>query len=101
MYGSIRRSDCAEAELVLANGVYITFRLETWKRPLQQNVIEVSRYRKNRTRNEFIPLDARLLAIARKAALCAILTHRAKMHLPVPPIQLRRARPVQLRLPIF
>jgi hypothetical protein len=100
MYGSIRRSDCAEAEVVLANGVYLTFRLETWKRPLQQNVVEVKRGRMNR-RNESIPLDARLLAIARKAALRAILTHRAKMHLPVPPVELRLVRPVQLRLPTF
>ncbi len=95
--GSIRRSDCAEAELVLANGVYLVFRLAMSRSALKRNLVEVSRKRKGSKHGDSILLDARLLSAARADAFRAIMAHRAGMRLPPPPIELRLARPYQLR----
>jgi hypothetical protein len=94
-FGSLRRCDRAEAEVVLASGVYITFRLETWKAPGQQNLVEVLRTRKGAARGDSILVDARELQAARHEAFRAIMAHRATMLLPPPPVELR-FRPRQL-----
>lgn len=93
--GSIRRADCVEAELVLASGVYLTFRLDTSKVDLR-SLVEVKRTRAHARHHESILIDARLLQAARRAALDAILKHRKAMHLKAAVLP-RERRPVQLR----
>jgi len=79
-YGSIRRTDCTEAQIVLASGVYLTFRLAADRNTLQ-SLIEVDRRRMHMRPRESILVDARLLTEARRAAFDAILKHRAAMRL--------------------
>ena len=98
--GSIRRTDCAEAEVVLANGVYLIYRLETWKSPATRNLVEVSRKRMGGKQGDSILLDACLVQKVRRGAYDAIMSHRNAMHLPPPPVELRFSRPHQLTLPL-
>ena len=82
-FGTIRSTNCVEAEVVLASGVYLTFRLDAGKSTLN-NLIEVKRFRLHMQPRESILVDAYVLGKARRAALDAILAHRRAMHLPVP-----------------
>ena len=96
--GTIRRSDCVHCELVLASGVYLTFRLDVRTTSLNY-LVEVKRERKCMRPREVILVDAHTLRLARKAALRSILAHRAKMHLPALRIQTSpRARQLSLNL---
>lgn len=95
--GSIRRVDCVEAELVTADGVYLSFRLPPEKRTLN-HLVEVRRSRLNMRQRESILVDAHTLGLARRAALEAILRHRVAMHL-LPRVDApQEKRPFQLRL---
>lgn len=94
--GSLRRADCAEAEVVLATGVYLTFRLETWKSPTKWNLVEVNRARKGSKHGDSILVDAGLLRSARQEAYRAIMAHRATMGRLPPPIEERYRKPHQL-----
>src|SRR5690349_2759515 len=78
--GTIRRTDCVEAELVLASGVYLTFRLPA-DRTVINSLIEVQRSTKSMRPRESILVDAHTLQLARKAAFDAILRHRSSMHI--------------------
>ena len=94
--GSIRRSDCVEAELVLASGVYLTFRLAAGKSSLN-SLIEVKRTRRYMRPRESIRVDAHMLQKARRAALDAILAHRQAMHMHAPLKQRARAQQLPLK----
>lgn len=96
-FGSLRRADCREAEIVLSSGVYLVFRLDVGKTVRVQNVIEVNRTRKGAQPRESILVDARVLQAARRTAMFAIATHRERMG-SLPPIEKRYAKPHQLRL---
>jgi hypothetical protein len=82
--GSLRRVDCVEAEVVLASGVYLVFRLDTAKSAEVRNVIEVSRTRMGARPRESIQIDSVTYLAVKRGVLEAILAHRAKMHLPPP-----------------
>ena len=88
--GSLRRVDCVEAEVVLASGVYLIFRLDTAKEPCVRNLIEVSRSRQNMRPRESIVVDAWVYLETKRAVVKAILAHRQKMRLPPPPSKPRR-----------
>ena len=47
-----------EAEVVLASGVYLSFRLKPGREPAVRNLVEVDRYRAHAPRHTFIPVDA-------------------------------------------
>ena len=80
--GSIRRVDCVEAEVVLASGIYLVFRLAVTNEPTLRNLIEVNRMRKGVPPRTMFPIDGILYGWVRRGVLRAILEHRAKMHLP-------------------
>lgn len=92
-YGSLRRCDCREAEIVLTMGVYLTFRLERDAKPVQQNLVEVSRRRMGVPQGIAIAVPEALLQRTRREAFRAIMAHRAAMRLP----DTSYRRPVQLR----
>lgn len=96
-YGSIRRTDCVECEIVLVSGVYLIFRLPTNKVSLQ-GLVEVKRYRLHMQPRQSILVDAHLLGKARRAALEAILRHRVAMHLLPRVDKPKERRPFQPRL---
>lgn len=96
-FGSLRRADCSEAEIVLSSGVYLVFRLEVGKAVRLQNVTEVSRTRKGAQQRESILVDARVLQAARRTAMLAIASHRNRMGR-LPPVEERYVKPHQLRL---
>lgn len=82
--GSLRRVDCVEAEVVLASGVYLVFRLDTLKRATVRNLIEVSRRKIGAQPRESILVDGGTYLAVKRGVLAAILAHRAKMALPPP-----------------
>ena len=96
--GSLRRVDCIEAEVVLASGVYLTFRLDASRAATVGNLVEVRRSRMDMQPRESILVDARILQKARAAAFDAIIAHRTKMHLPAPK-PVRPPKPYQPKLP--
>jgi len=99
--GSLRRVDCVEAEVVLASGVYLVFRLDTGKTPSVRNLIEVSRSRKGARPRESILVDGGTYLAVKRGVLQAILAHRAKMNLPPPrPRSVPVSRGHQYRLPL-
>lgn len=93
---SIRRVDCVEAEAVLSNGVYLTFRQDIRKSLKIRHCIETKRTRMGAKHGDSIPLDARIWEEVRREVHRAIMAHRAKMQLPPAPIELRYTRPRQL-----
>lgn len=99
--GNLRRVDCVEAEVVLACGVYLTFRLDTRKAPGVRNLVEVSRTRMGMRPRESILIDGGTYLAVKRGVLAAILAHRAKMALPPPKPQAVRVTPEhQYRLPL-
>jgi len=99
--GSLRRVDCVEAEVVLACGVYLTFRLDYAKPPEARHLVEVSRSRKGARPRESIPVDAYTYLETKRAVVKAIAGHREKMRLPPPQPRVVNKRPeFQYRLPI-
>jgi len=77
VYGILRRVDCAEAEVSLASGVVLVYRLDPRKAPVLRNLIEVDR----RPR---VPINAYTLSRVRRGIIDAIVAHRQKFHLPTP-----------------
>ncbi len=95
--GSLRRVDCIEADVVLASGVYLTFKLDVSRVATVGNLVEVKRWRMHMQPRQSILVDAYTLQRARRAAFDAIMSHRAKMRLPLPkPVP--PPRPFQPRL---
>jgi hypothetical protein len=97
-YGSLRTVNLVEAYIVLASGVYITFRLAK-DRTLQQHLVEVDRTRVmgQKMNLEIHPTVYREI---RAAAFQAIMRHRSHFRLPAPPIEHRYTKPHQLQLPL-
>lgn len=96
-YGSLRRCDCGDAEIVLATGVYLTFRLTRNAKPVPQNLIETSRRRMGVPQGIAIAVPGILLQHARREAFRAIMAHRTAMRLP----DISYRRPEQLRFPLI
>lgn len=94
--GSLRRADWTEAEIVLATGVYLTFRLDPNKQPYRHNLVEVKRARMGSRHGDKIDVDKWLLQSARKEAHRAILAHRATIIRLPDPIEERYRKPHQL-----
>lgn len=97
-YGSLRRVDCVEAEVVLASGVYLTFRLDTARAATVGNLVEIKRYRLHMQPRQSILVNAYVLQKVRKAAFNAIMSHRGNMSLPAPK-PIRPPKPYQPKLP--
>jgi hypothetical protein len=94
--GSLRRSSFTEAEVVLATGVYLTFRLDANKQPFKENLVEVKRFRMGSAPGDFIVVDPRLLRSARQEACRAIIAHRATIIRLPEPVEQRYRKPHQL-----
>ena len=97
-FGSIRRIDCVEAEVVLACGAYLTFRLDATSLSLR-NLIEVKRYRMCMQPRQSILVDAYVLQKAKRAAFDAILAHRSRMYIRMPkPVGFKTSFQLKLKL---
>lgn len=87
--GSIRRVDCVEAEVVLANGIYLSFRLSSEFSDVG-HLQETRRTRMGATPRQSILIDARFLQVVRREVVKRILAHRAAMNLRPAPKQPNR-----------
>ena len=97
--GNLRRVDCVGAEVVLASGVYLTFRLDYRKSPEVRHLVEVSRSRKGARPRESILVDAHTYLETKRGVVKAIAAHREKMRLPPPRPTVVNRPGFQYRLP--